>query len=129
MRRNPIEEEDQGTVLWQKKKAQGHLVERAGRELLVWWFQKVWSTKYCSRTRSWPYYSGRVEENAPLSSGATKAKAIVVDVNGKTKADKKRTYTNDDLPFPPDSHSKDLKHFQETFIPNTVDWNTPWPPQ
>ncbi|KAJ6535886.1 hypothetical protein B0H10DRAFT_2449149 [Mycena sp. CBHHK59/15] len=63
------------------------------------------------------------ETSATAKMGITLTKkAIVVDVNGKTKADKKRTYTNDDIPFPPDSHSKDLKHFQETFIPDTVDW-------
>lgn len=49
-------------------------------------------------------------------------KVTVVDVNGKRKAEPKRRYTNSDLPFPPDSFSIDLAHYQKTFIPDLIDW-------
>ncbi|KAJ6548437.1 hypothetical protein B0H19DRAFT_1237302 [Mycena capillaripes] len=49
-----------------------------------------------------------------------KMKPVVPDVNGK--AEPKKNYTNTYLPFPADGFSKDLKHFQGTFIPDTVDW-------
>ncbi|KAJ6563089.1 hypothetical protein DFH09DRAFT_1477983 [Mycena vulgaris] len=49
-------------------------------------------------------------------------KTVVVDVNGKTKRETKPVYTNTDLPFPDDSRAVDLKHYQETFIPDIIDW-------
>ncbi|KAJ6631896.1 hypothetical protein B0H10DRAFT_2206299 [Mycena sp. CBHHK59/15] len=51
-----------------------------------------------------------------------KKKTVVVDVNSKTKREPKRKYINADLPFPPDGHAADLKHFQDTFIPDLIDW-------
>ncbi|KAF8162168.1 hypothetical protein K438DRAFT_2070152 [Mycena galopus ATCC 62051] len=47
---------------------------------------------------------------------------VELDVNGKTKTQPKPTYTNADLPFPADGHAKDLKHFQQTVMPDIVDW-------
>jgi hypothetical protein len=43
-------------------------------------------------------------------------KKTFIDVNGNPK------YNNADLPFPADSDTKDLKHFQNTVIPNITDW-------
>ncbi|KAJ6590295.1 hypothetical protein B0H10DRAFT_2092717 [Mycena sp. CBHHK59/15] len=63
------------------------------------------------------------EEDESSQMGITlKKKTVVVDVNGKTKREPKRKYTNADLPFPPDGHAADLKHFQDTFIPDLIDW-------
>ncbi|KAJ7763856.1 hypothetical protein B0H16DRAFT_1718492 [Mycena metata] len=61
--------------------------------------------------------------NATAKMGITlKKKNIVLDVNGKTKREKQRKYTNADLPFPADGFTADLKFFQETFIPDLIDW-------
>ncbi|KAJ7725535.1 hypothetical protein B0H16DRAFT_1471772 [Mycena metata] len=58
-----------------------------------------------------------------LRMGITlKKKNVVLDVNGKTKREKQRKYTNADLPFPADGFTADLKFFQETFIPDLIDW-------
>ncbi|KAJ7142647.1 hypothetical protein C8R44DRAFT_865968 [Mycena epipterygia] len=51
-----------------------------------------------------------------------KKKVVDVDVDGKAKRENKRKYINADLPFPADSHAVDLKHFQQTFIPDLIDW-------
>ncbi|KAJ6507607.1 hypothetical protein DFH09DRAFT_1334473 [Mycena vulgaris] len=62
------------------------------------------------------------EEDESTMGITLKTKTVVVDVNGKTKTEPKRRYTNADLPFPPDGHAADLKHYQETFIPDLTDW-------
>ncbi|KAJ7767533.1 hypothetical protein DFH07DRAFT_769627 [Mycena maculata] len=49
-------------------------------------------------------------------------KTLVVDVNGKAKRQAKPRYTNNDLPFPSDGFSNDLKHYHETFVVDLVDW-------
>jgi len=49
-------------------------------------------------------------------------KAVALDVDGKTKKERKRRYTNADLSFPADSYQKDLKHYHDTFIPDLMDW-------
>ncbi|KAJ6526197.1 hypothetical protein B0H10DRAFT_2249255 [Mycena sp. CBHHK59/15] len=73
-----------------------------------------------ARARKEPAASGTI---ATTKMGIIlRKKAVVVDVNGKTKRETKRRYTNADLPFPADSHAVDLKHFQKTFIPDIIDW-------
>ncbi|KAJ7860859.1 hypothetical protein B0H14DRAFT_2576423 [Mycena olivaceomarginata] len=48
--------------------------------------------------------------------GIVLKKKTFIDVNGNPK------YNNADLPFPADSHTKDVKQFQNTVIPNITDW-------
>ncbi|KAJ6628176.1 hypothetical protein B0H10DRAFT_2209843 [Mycena sp. CBHHK59/15] len=65
----------------------------------------------------------KTQGKATAKMGITLTKKVtVVDVNGKHKAEPKRPYTNSDLPFPPDSFSIDLAHYQKTFIPDLINW-------
>ncbi|KAJ7510215.1 hypothetical protein B0H11DRAFT_2216022 [Mycena galericulata] len=65
--------------------------------------------------------TGKGTATARMGITLTK-KPVVVDVNGKAKTERKRRYTNADLPFPPDGHAADVKHFQDNFIPDLTDW-------
>ncbi|KAJ7603071.1 hypothetical protein FB45DRAFT_1072146 [Roridomyces roridus] len=49
-------------------------------------------------------------------------KNVSLTVTGKVKREPKPVYTNSHLPFPGDSQTADLKVWQNTFLPELLDW-------
>lgn len=50
------------------------------------------------------------------------SKDVELNVDGKVKHERKPKVTNANLPFPSNSYSADLKFWQNSFLPEFIDW-------
>ncbi|KAJ6472008.1 hypothetical protein C8R45DRAFT_1164724 [Mycena sanguinolenta] len=79
-------------------------------------------TRVACRCMAWPWMTAQSPVLSISEARGFSRKTIVIDANGKTKVEPKPTYTNANLPFPPERFTRDLVHFRKTVIPDAVDW-------